>query len=190
MEEQYPQFELYVSVGDDEQNEAVEQMLNDLNVGLVMKETLQRVGVTQSVMLTLLITDDDSIRDMNNQYRQQNKPTDVLSFPLLERPLVDAPADQLWMPAENAEEQPIQDRETPVFVTPPGMVTNLGDIVISWPTVIKQAAEAGHSALYELLYLLVHGLLHLVGYDDQNEAGYHTMVRLQQEVLQTVGQRA
>ena len=190
MEEQHPELELYVSVGDDEQNTAIEQMLNDLNVNLVITETLQRVGVTQPVMLTLLITDDDSIRDMNNQYRQQNKPTDVLSFPLLEKPLVDAPADQLWLPPEDAEGQPISGGETPAFVTPPGTVTNLGDIVISWPTVTKQAAGAGHSATYELLYLVVHGVLHLVGYDDQSEAGYQTMVRLQQAVLQTVGQRA
>lgn len=190
MEEQHPELELYVSVGDDELNRAIEQTLNDLNVDRVITETLRRVGVTQPVMLTLLVTDDDSIRDMNNQYRQQNKPTDVLSFPLLERPLVDAPADQLWMPAEDAEGQPIPPAETPVFVTPPGTLTNLGDIVISWPTVTKQAAEAGHSAEYELLYLVAHGVLHLVGYDDQSEAGYQTMVRLQQAVLQAVGQRA
>ena len=62
--------------------------------------------------------------------------------------------------------------------------------MISWPTVVKQAAEAGHSTAYELLYLVVHGVLHLVGYDDQNEAGYETMVQIQQAVLQTVGLKA
>ena len=58
----------------------------------------------------------------------------------------------------------------------------------SWPTLLRQAAEAGHSPLYELLYLLSHGVLHLVGYDDHNEAGYQAMVQIQQSVLQSVGQ--
>ena len=164
--------------------------LSKLNLDLLIKNTLQRVGVTQPVMLTLLITDDDAIRDMNKQYRQQNKPTDVLSFPLLEKPLVDAPAEQLWQPVEDETGQPASTGNTPAFVTPPELITNLGDIVISWPTVAKQAAEIGHSTAYELLYLVVHGVLHLVGYDDQSEAGYQTMVQLQQALLQTVGLKA
>ena len=190
MDEQEPQIELYVSAGDDEQNTAIEHMLESLQLTQVIKQTLQRVGITVPVMLTLMITDDEAIRDMNKQYRQQNKPTDVLSFPLLEKPLVDAPVEQLWQPAVDAEGQPISSSTPSVFVTPPELITNLGDIVISWPTVSKQAAEAGHSTAYELLYLVVHGVLHLVGYDDQNEAGYQTMVHIQQTVLQTMGQKA
>ncbi|MBA2284742.1 MAG: rRNA maturation RNase YbeY, partial [Ktedonobacteraceae bacterium] len=48
----------------------------------------------------------------------------------------------------------------------------------------------GHSPTYELVYLIAHGVLHLVGYDDHTEAGYQTMVRLQQNVLAAVGQKA
>src|SRR5438093_1622222 len=74
----------------------------------------------QPVLLTLLITSDDAIRELNRQYRQQDKPTDVLSFPLLDKPLVDAPADQLWMTPEGEEEnQAVQERSRPVFMTPP-----------------------------------------------------------------------
>ena len=187
MEEQDPQIELYVSAGNDDENKAIEQILSKLNLDLLIKNTLQRVGVTQPVMLTLLITDDETIRDMNKQYRQQNKPTDVLSFPLLEKPLVDAPAEQLWQPVEDETGQQASAGNTSAFVTPPELITNLGDIVISWPTVAKQAADIGHSTAYELLYLVVHGVLHLVGYDDQSEAGYQSMVQLQQALLQTVG---
>ncbi|MEO8954559.1 MAG: rRNA maturation RNase YbeY [Ktedonobacteraceae bacterium] len=186
MEEQDPQIELYVSVGNDDENKAIEQILGKLNLDLLIKNTLRQVGVTQSVMLTLLITNDDAIRDMNKQYRQQNKPTDVLSFPLLEKPLVDAPVEQLWQPVEDETGQQAGAGNTPTFVTPPELITNLGDIVISWPTVTKQAADIGHSTAYELLYLVVHGVLHLVGYDDQSEAGYQSMVQLQQALLQTV----
>ena len=70
-----------------------------------------------------------------------------------------------------------------LFVTPAELLTNLGDIAISWPTVQLQASEAGHSISYELLFLLCHGVLHLVGYDDQTEAGYNEMVRLQKTLL-------
>src|ERR1700730_16396711 len=92
--------ELYISTGDDQENVTVEQMLSSVNIDDIVVRTLQMVGIVQQVMLTLLITDNDGIRDMNKQYRNISKPTDVLSFPLLEKPMVEAPADQLWPPQE------------------------------------------------------------------------------------------
>jgi probable rRNA maturation factor len=180
---EHPQIELYVSVGNDTQTATIEQEIESVDLDAVVMKTLHAVGIQQTIMLTLLITDDDGIRDMNKQYREQDKPTDVLSFPLLEKPLVQAPAEQLWEPQEAADE-----KQTIAFVNPPEMVMNLGDIVMSWPTLLRQAAEAGHSPLHELLYLLSHGVLHLVGYDDHSEAGYQAMVQIQQSVLQSVGQ--
>jgi probable rRNA maturation factor len=187
--QEHPQIELYINLGDDQQNTLIEQQLSSVNLDGVVAGTLQKVGITQQVMLTLLITDDEGIREMNLQYRQQNKPTDVLSFPLLEQPLVKAPADQLWAPQESKEGSRAPEEQARAFVTPPGMITNLGDIVISWPTMVRQAVEAGHSAIYELLYLLSHGVLHLVGYDDATEAGYQAMVSIQQAVLQAIEQK-
>ncbi len=187
--QEHPLIELYITLSDDRQNTLVEQQLSSVDLDSVVNRTLQAVGVTQQVMLTLLITDDEGIREMNAQYRQQDKPTDVLSFPLLEEPLVKAPAELLWVPQENADATTTAEKQISSFVTPPGMITNLGDIMISWPTVVRQAAEAGHSAMYELLYLLSHGVLHLVGYDDVTEAGYQAMVNIQQSVLQAVGQK-
>jgi probable rRNA maturation factor len=55
---------------------------------------------------------------------------------------------------------------------------------------VRQAAEAGHTAVYEMLYLFAHGILHLVGYDDATEAGYTAMVNLQRAVLETMGWKA
>ena len=177
--------ELYVTLSDDQQNAAVEAMLASMKLDDVVASTLRQAGITQQVMLTLLITDDAGIQEMNKQYRQQDKPTDVLSFPLLDKPLAQAPADQLWSSQkEGGTESP------PAFVTPPDVVMNLGDVVMSWPTILRQAKEAGHSPAYELLYLLSHGVLHLVGYDDQTEAGYQAMIQIQQAVLQTLGQEA
>jgi len=188
--QEHPLIELYITVGDDQQNTTIEQLLGTINVDEVVLHTLRAVGISQQVMLTLLVTDEEGIREMNTQYRHQDKPTDVLSFPLLEKPLVDAPADQLWslQTGEEAAVEPAQ--EAPPFITPPGQVMNLGDIVMSWPTIVQQAKEAGHSSLYELLYLLAHGVLHLVGYDDHTEAGYQAMVRIQEAVLKEIGQKA
>ena len=191
MQEQYPQIELSINTGNDKQNAAIEHVLDSCGVELVVKNTLQAAGVTEPAILTLLITSDDAIRDLNRQYRQQDKATDVLSFPLLDKPLVNAPADQLWMTPEGEEEdRTAHEGNRPVFMTPPELPTNLGDIVISWPTVLRQASEADHSSTYELLYLISHGVLHLIGYDDQSEAGYSAMVNIQQSVLEAMGQKA
>src|SRR6266702_7158159 len=186
------QIELYVTVGDENLSRAIDEELASLDLDQVVKRTLEAVGITRQVMLTLLITDDETIRDMNKQFRQQNKPTDVLSFPMLDNPLVNAPADQLWISSEEVEGGEAQEAEkkTPAFVSPPGQVTNLGDVAISWPTLLRQANAADHSPAYELLYLLVHGILHLVGYDDRTEVGYQAMVHLQQSILESIGQKA
>ena len=186
--QEHPLIELYVNLSDPAQSTLVEQTLASVDLDGVVRHTLQAVNIQQEVMLTLLITDDDGIREMNKQYREQNKATDVLSFPLIEKPLVDAPEDQLWTPQE--EEGQAQDQDNAVFVNPPGMVTNLGDVVISWPTIVRQAASAGHGPLTELIYLFSHGILHLVGYDDATEAGYNAMVSVQNAVLATMGQKA
>jgi len=63
----------------------------------------------------------------------------------------------------------------------------LGDIVISLPTMRRQAAQFGHHPQWELAYLIAHGVLHLAGYDDHTVAGYEAMVALQEAALQAAG---
>jgi len=149
--------------------------------------TLSQSGIEQPVLVAVLITTEDTIRSLNKEYRSQDTPTDVLSFPLLEKPIVNAPADQLWMPSDLHIGEEIQTKQA--FITPPNLTMQLGDIVISWPTVKRQASEAGRTIAYELLFLLSHGVLHLIGYDDQTEAGYQAMIRLQQAVMEAIGQK-
>lgn len=185
-----PIIEVTIQIGEPAEDNVVEQLLENLNIEALIRRTLHTVQVKQAVMLTLMVTGDEEIAALNSQYRQQDKPTDVLSFPLLDEPLVDAPAEVLWQTLSEEEEieTPVTLPETrPVFVTPAELATNLGDIAISWPTVQRQARTAGHDASYELLFLLCHGVLHLVGYDDQTEAGYAEMVRLQTEILAGFG---
>jgi probable rRNA maturation factor len=187
MEEYVSEIELSINTGDEETDSTIHELLASFSLEELLEKTLQAAGIMQPAMLTLVVTDDTTIHDLNKRYRQQDKPTDVLSFPLLDKPLVQAPADQLWSFSEdhNGEESEAAEH-MPTFVTPSELAMNLGDIVISWPTVMRQAAEAGHSSVYELLYLLAHGILHLVGYDDATEAGYTAMVNVQRTVLETM----
>lgn len=175
------EIDIDVRTGHPAYDAAVQQLLNETDIEQLIHHTLESVNVQAEVTLALLVIGDEEMQALNKQYRQQDKPTDVLSFPLLDKPLVHAPADQLWL---SEEEDPAQEAAPkPAFVTPPELAPHLGDIVISWPTVLKQAHTAGHTPAYEFLYLLVHGILHLVGYDDQTEAGYTEMVRLQHTIL-------
>ena len=193
MQDNHIDMDCSVNLADAESDRTLQRILVSGLLEGTVSRTLQEVGIAQTVTLSLVITDDSEMQALNRQYRQQDKTTDVLSFPLLDEPLVDAPADQLWQPGEDLADAETGENEGhtgngshPAFITPLDMPTNLGDIVISWPTVRQQAQQAGHPAAYELLYLLAHGTLHLVGYDDQTEAGYQAMMRLQASIMQAI----
>jgi len=180
--------ELSIDLGNQEEELEFKHLLATLPLEVVVMQTLSQAGIEQPVLVALLITTEDIIRSLNKQYRSQDKPTDVLSFPLLEKPIVNAPEDQLWMLSDLHSGEEMQTKQA--FITPPGIIMHLGDIVISWPTVKRQASEVGHTPAYELLFLISHGVLHLVGYDDQTEAGYQSMIRSQQAVMEAIGQKA
>jgi probable rRNA maturation factor len=115
-----------------------------------------------TVYVSLVLTDDAGIARLNRQYRGIDAPTDVLSFSQLESsgPPVD------W---------------------PDGVPLTLGDIVISLPRAEQQAAEYGHSRERELAFLLVHGLLHLLGFDDETPGQAAVMEAHQERILQSLG---
>ena len=185
MADYHSQVELSIDLDIEEEELEFKDLLSSLQLEAVVLRTLSQARIEQPVQVAVLITTEDMIRSLNKQYRSQDTPTDVLSFPLLEKPIVNAPADQLWMPSDLHLGEEIQTK--PAFITPPNIIMQLGDIVISWPTVKRQASEVGHTSAYELLFLLSHSVLHLVGYDDQTEAGYLSMIRIQQAVLETSG---
>ena len=177
--------ELSIELDNENDEQTLKHLLSSLPLEAVVLQTLSQAGIERPVVVALLITNDATIQSLNKQYRNQDKPTDVLSFPLLEKPIAHAPVDQLWMKSELLEGVEFQTQQT--FITPPDIITHLGDIVISWPTVQRQSSEVGHNPAYELLFLLSHGVLHLIGYDDQTEAGYQAMIRIQQAVLDAIG---
>ena len=120
--------------------------------------TLRHEKLKPPIELTLLLTDDDQLQVLNNDYRGINKPTDVLSF-------------------EAGETMPgMKDDDA-----------YLGDIVISMPTAKRQAKEGGHSLKAELQLLTVHGTLHLLGYDHEEPGEKDHMWGVQASILAQLG---
>jgi probable rRNA maturation factor len=128
--------------------------------------TILRSNLPQapSYEVGLRLTDDQEIRRLNAQYRQQDQPTDVLSFAALE---VDtAPISAACLAAE------------PLY---------LGDIVISIETAKRQALERQHSLRWELVWLVSHGFLHLLGWDHPDEESLEQMLAQQETLLESIG---
>jgi probable rRNA maturation factor len=107
--------------------------------------------------VTLVITDDESVAELNREYRNIEGPTDVLSF---------------------AAQEP-----TPDFVSAPEAAAYLGDIIIALPFTRRQAAELGRPLADELRLLAIHGTLHLVGYDHIEPDEEAAMWARQDEIL-------
>jgi len=126
----------------------------------LIQRALAAEGLRGALEISLVITDDEAIRRLNATYRGIDQPTDVLSFPLQTIEELRAPQPPTGAPA---------------FVGPPDEVLRLGDIVVSFPRAEEQAADYGHSLARELAYLTLHGVLHLLGYDHEDEAERRVM---------------
>ncbi len=135
---------------------------------------LERLGCPYGAQLSVTVTDNAGIRELNRQYRGLDRATDVLSFPLND---FSAPADF----AALAERPDAFDPETGELL--------LGDIVISAEKVISQAEEYGHTRRRELAFLTCHSMLHLCGYDHMTDPERREMEALQEEILSARGYR-
>ena len=132
----------------------------------VIRTALAAEGVDFPCEVDVLLTDDAGIHAINLQQRGVDRPTDVLSFPMLElTPGVP--------PDGTGEDQ--RDPET-------GLCP-LGDMVISMEHVAAQAKEYGHSNRRELAYLVVHSVLHLLGYDHLDEGPQKKQMRGREEAI-------
>lgn len=131
----------------------------------LVRGALAAHGSGTDVDLSLLITDDATVRGLNSRYRGQDQATDVLSFALEADAGIDASG----------------------FVMPPGETAHLGDVIISYPRAAAQAAERNHPVEDELALLVVHGVLHLLGYDHDRPAKEREMKSLERRVLSTAG---
>ena len=114
--------------------------------------------------VSISFVDNSEMRSLNNEYRGIDKETDVLSFPMVE--FIE---EELEEEDENAE---YIDEEIA-----------LGDIVISMERALEQSEDYGHSFNRELAFLIVHGMLHLLGYDHEDEASEKEMFEKQETIL-------
>lgn len=121
----------------------------------------EQEGLPDELVIGLTFCDDEAIRSINNDYRGIDRATDVLSFPLYER-----------------------DDEIELLE---GELAPFGDIVLSVPHAQAQAAEYGHSVEREVCYLIVHGLMHLAGYDHIEPDDKVEMRAAEEALLNAVG---
>lgn len=139
----------------------------------------EKEGVSSGIV-TLTLTDDEGIRELNRQYRGLDKPTDVLSFSMLEGEDADIKYEDEYEVVESEDGDEVGGAADPFEAM-------IGDIVISVPRAEAQAAEYGHSFERELGFLFVHGFLHLIGYDHGDEEQEREMFAKQEEVLKEAG---
>ena len=117
--------------------------------------------IDSKLMITITLTNAENIKKINKEYRNIDKVTDVLSFPMFDK-------DEL----ENKIKNRLFEHEDV-----------LGDIIISIPKVEEQAKEYGHSFERELSYMLVHGFYHLMGYDHIKEEDKKEMRPKEEKIL-------
>lgn len=122
-------------------------------------ETLAAHGVTSPVELSVVITDDRVVQELNRSYRGVDATTDVLAFAL----------------ADESQSLP--------FIAPPDGILHLGEVLVSYPQAERQAKEQGHPLKRELGLLVIHGVLHLLGYDDEDSENEHKMRAMEEKLL-------
>ena len=127
--------------------------------------TLEAENILVPCEINVLITDDMGIQAINKAYRDLDKPTDVLSFPMFQLEAGAPPAD--WSE----------------YIDPETGLCPLGDMAISLERAIAQAKEFGHSSRREVGYLTIHSMLHLLGYDHMDDGPEKAQMRSREEAI-------
>ena len=132
----------------------------------VARQVLIAENTKPVVELDLVITGQEKIRELNRLYLEEDAPTDVLSFPMLE-----------------------SDLSGVDFVAPPDSILRLGEVIISYPQAKKQANEHDHSVKKEIAILIIHGVLHLLGYDHDVPRRKQVMRKREAEIIKIVEEK-
>ena len=123
----------------------------------LMTRTFHHLGVEENYLVDVTLVNNDKIHKINREYREIDRPTDVISFAFL----------------DDKDEVKLTDK----------IPQPLGEIIISYEKAEEQAKEYGHSLNREMSFLFVHGLLHLLGYDHMKKSDEAVMFRLQDAIL-------
>ena len=158
-------------------------MENEANRGLdfdyeeviktVISKTLETENCPYETEVNVLLTGNEEIHEANKEFRGIDRPTDVLSFPMVD---YDFPSDFSYV-EENPES----------YINPETDELLLGDIMISVDKVYEQANEYGHSREREFAFLIAHSMLHLLGYDHIDEEERKVMEEKQEAILDALG---
>ena len=124
------------------------------------EQVLVAQGVNSSAELGLVIASQERVRQLNRSYLGKDEPTDVLAFSMLPR-----------------------GGDLPPFVQPPDGALHLGEVIISYPQALIQAEEHRHSVEREVAILIIHGVLHLLGYEDDKPELKRLMSAREKEIL-------
>ena len=135
----------------------------------VMLQVLDYEKCPYEVEINIIITTNEEIHQINAEYRQIDRATDVLSFPM-----IDFEKESDFSHVEEAVED---------YFNPETGELILGDIIVSVEKVIEQAEKYGHSRERELAFLIAHSMLHLCGYDHMEDAEREVMETRQREIL-------
>ncbi len=153
-----------------------------------VRYVLAAEGATPPLEVGLRIVDDAAIQQLHRQFFGLDTPTDVIAFGQQEQDLAataqpfatarDEPPGPLYWQHEDVQiagRTTVRPYETTASLYQQEETSYLGDIVASFETAAAQASDYDHTALEELTELVMHGTLHLLGYDDHDPAGYHLM---------------
>ena len=129
-----------------------------------VEAVLDAEGVKVPCEINVMVTNDKGIQAINEAYRQIDKPTDVLSFPMFQL-------------------EPGTLPEGDAYLDPETQMCPLGDMAISLERAIAQAKEFGHSVRREVGYLTIHSMLHLLGYDHMDDGPQKAQMRQREECI-------
>jgi probable rRNA maturation factor len=149
--------EIEISVEEDFQS-----LVDEDWVRKIAQQVLRAEGVAPPYEVSIVFTDSETVRRLNQDYRGVDEPTDVLAFYML--------------PNKTTDDSP--------FIMPPDNITHLGEVIISYPQAVEQAKEQGHSVDKELALLVIHGILHLLGYDHEEPEDEAEMRGRERELLE------
>lgn len=138
----------------------------------VVRRALDHVPTEESCQIGLVLADDDTVKRLNKEYRGLDEVTDVLSF---------SPVHHGRWQGEG-EPPEIFDYDVS-FVLPPGEPLHLGEVIISYPQAVRQALAAQSSLENELAQLVVHGVMHLAGFDHEEPLERSRMGMKEREIL-------
>ncbi|MEE9398656.1 MAG: rRNA maturation RNase YbeY [Dehalococcoidales bacterium] len=133
----------------------------------VVEQTLITQNIESDIELGLVITTQEKVQELNLNYRGEDKPTDVLAFYMVTK---------------------VEETGTgsAAFVIPPDGVRHLGEVIISYPQAVVQAEEHQHSIKKEIAILIIHGILHLLGYDHDRPEPERQMRAREMEIISQI----